>query len=414
MPNIASAREPPRTPADRRGPKIRERPVRRRRRTATGILAAIAVAAAAAVAGCTSSRPAGNALAISVSQTACGGAWSASGGTRTFQLTNTGTVTIEVDLTDPTSGGVYAEVYGLAPQATRPMQVELGHGSYAFRCYPADNDAVTGPTVQISTGPSTGSEAENPVSTADLIPAVKSYDTYVDNGLAKLATDVAALDTAARGGTRAQAEAAWLTAHLQYNGLGAAYGTFGDLATAIDGLPDGHPQGVADKDFTGFHRIEYELWHGAPMTTVAQYTKQLATDVATLRTDFPKEEIAPNDLPLRAHEIIENTLQFQLTGAADLGSGTTLATAYANLDGDQEVLDVIAPVISTRDGSWASIAQWEALTRSDVEKAKRADGTWIAVADLDPALAHRIDADFGGLLEALAPVAAIGDVRRTQ
>ena len=72
--------------------------------------------------------------------------WHASGGTQTFQVTNGDIVTTEVQLTDPHSGGVYAEVEALAPNATRPMLVRLGHGTYAFRCYPEDNDAVNGPT----------------------------------------------------------------------------------------------------------------------------------------------------------------------------------------------------------------------------------------------------------------------------
>ena len=38
-----------------------------------------------------------------------------------------------------------------------------------------------------------------------------------------------------------------------------------------------------------------------------------------------------SDIGLRTHEILENTLQFQLTGHDDYGGGTTLATTLANI-----------------------------------------------------------------------------------
>ena len=338
-------------------------PVRTRRRGALGIavpVVASAGAVLAALAACTSSSAASapNSLTVTVDRGACGASWQASGGAQTFDLHNRDIVTTEVQLVDPATGGVYAEVESLAPNATRPMRVQLGHGDYAFRCYPEDADAVSGPTVRVTTGAVTGSPAVRPVSSIDLAGAVKSYQAYTTKALGTLATDVATLDRAARSGDRASAESAWLPAHLAYNRLGAAYGTFGDFADAIDGLPDGLTGGVHDPDFSGFHRIEYGLWHGESMATIAKLTDKLVSDVAGLRSDFPTEQIDPNDLPLRAHEIMENALQFQLTGRADQGSGTSLATALANVDGTQAVLNAIAPVMQSRYTGWPTVATW--------------------------------------------------------
>jgi iron uptake system EfeUOB component EfeO/EfeM len=376
--------------------------------------AALAAASMLASSACTSSSPASNGLAVTVSRGSCGGAWHASGGDQTFQVHNADIVTTEVQLIDPSSGGVYAEVESLAPNATRPMQVRLGHASYAFRCYPEDTDALNGPTVRVTTGEAFGTAAVRPLSAVDLVPAVKSYQTYVIAGLTTLAGDVATLDAAVRSGNRPAAEAAWLPAHLQYNRLGAAYDTFGDFGDAIDGMPDGLPGGVHDPDFAGFHRIEYGLWHGESMPSLAKHADQLVSDVAGLRADFPTEQIDPNDLPLRAHEIMENTLQFQLSGHADEGSGTSLATALANVDGTQAVLDAIAPEMSPRYTGWANVATWMTTFRTALAVAQRPGGGWTPVGALPVAARQRIDAAAGGLLEALAPIAAIGDVRRTQ
>jgi iron uptake system component EfeO len=396
---------------DRSGPSAA------RGRGPRGLVAlAVTAASVAALGACTSSSaaPAASALTVTVDRGACGASWLAPSGVQTFQVHNRDIVTTEVQLVDPTTGGVYAEVESLAPNSTRPMRIQLGHGDYAFRCYPEDADAVNGPTVRITAGAANGSAAVLPVSGIDLAGSVTSYQAYTTGALATLANDVATLDRAATSGNRGSAEAAWLPAHLAYNRLGAAYGTFGDFADAIDGMPDGLPGGVNDPDFSGFHRIEYGLWHGESMAMIAKFANKLVGDVAGLRADFPTEQIDANDLPLRAHEIMENTLQFQLTGHADQGSGTSLATALANVDGTQAVLDAIAPVMAPRYTGWSTVGTWMTTLRTALAAAQRPGGGWTPVADMSVAGRQRIDSAAGGLLEALAPIAAIGDVRRTQ
>ncbi len=50
----------------------------------------------------------------------------------------------------------------------------------------------------------------------------------------------------------------------------------------------------------------------------------------------PSRPPPPNDLSLRTHEILENTLQFEFTGEDDQGSHTGLATAMANVAGHRD------------------------------------------------------------------------------
>jgi iron uptake system EfeUOB component EfeO/EfeM len=160
-------------------------------------------------------------------------------------------------------------------------------------------------------------------------------------------------------------------------------------------------------------RIEYGLWHGQAPASLASIGEQLGADVAGLRQDFPKEQTDPNDLPLRAHEIMENALQFELTGQADQGSGTELATIGANLDGTQAVLNALAPLMTKRYAGWPQVSTWIARTRALVAAGHRPDGTWIAPTALDRQTRMRLDAAVSQLVEVLAPIAAIGDVRRT-
>jgi iron uptake system EfeUOB component EfeO/EfeM len=254
-----------------------------------------------AVAGCTHHTPHRDTGEITVTRGNCGPAWHVPGGTATFQIRNAGTVTTDVELVDPTSGGIYAEVDALAPGTSRPMRVLLGRGQYAFRCLGDETDSVTGPVVRVADGPAHGAPAIQPVTEQDLAGAVRQYRSYVSTGLGRLDANVAALRRAVHAGDLAGARAAWLTAHLAYERLGAAYGTFGDFADAIDGRPDGLPGGVRDPGFTGFHRIEYGLWHAESAAALSRSVDRLATDVAALRKNFSKEQTDPHDLPLGAH-----------------------------------------------------------------------------------------------------------------
>jgi iron uptake system component EfeO len=364
------------------------------------ILAGAAPMLLLGVAACTGAGPAP--AAVEVTRGGCGTGWAKPhGGDQTIRVHNVGTVTMEVQLVDPATHGVYAEVESLAPGATRPIRLVLARGRYAFTCLPEDSDVETGPAVTVPDGPARGAEA---------VPAVSEVDLTA--GLAALTSGVGGLRAAVRSGDRLRSRDAWLTAQLAYGRLGAAYDTFGDLAGAIDGTPAGLPGGVRDPGFTGLRRVEWGLWHGEAMPAVATVADRLAGDVATLRKEFAAERTDPNDLPLRAHEILENSLQFELTGDADQGGGAGLAIISANLDGTRAVLDAIAPVLQPRYPGWAGVNDELAALRKLVG-AQHRNGRWTAPRALSRPDRERLDGALGQLLEHLAPIAAIGEVRRT-
>ncbi len=291
-------------------------------------------------------KPAGD-QTVAVSETECGKGFSApKPGRQTFQMRNTGGKTSEVYLIDPSTSAVYGEIEGLAPGTTRDLVATVAGGTYAWRCVPTGGRAVTSRTVTVSGGGA--AKPVVPVSEQDLAAPLKAYKTYVGQGLDTLVTQTRALDDDIEHGHLDKARTDWLTAHRTYASLGAAYGTFEDYDQKIDGRADGLPDGERDKDFTGFLRIEYGLWHGQGADDLRAPARQLAADAAGLRTAFPAQDFDPGDLPLRAHEILENTLQFELTGDTDEGSGTNLATADANLAGTRELLTVLKPLLTTR------------------------------------------------------------------
>jgi len=352
------------------------------------------------------------AVQASSTSTQCGQGWrKPHAGLQVFDVRNVANDAEEVYLTNST-GALLGEVDGLAPGTTRPIEVTLGRGSYSFRCLVEDSDAVSGPTVRIAEGPATGGPAVLPVNEHDAIPPTLVYQKWVGSEFSGVLARVNTLRSAVDSGDLTGARTAWLPAHEAFTRLGGAYGAFGDLGAAVDGTDAGLPGGVHDKDFTGFHRVEYGLWHGESARSLRGPVDQLDKDIKELSTQWAGTRMDPLDTGLRAHEITEDSIQLDLTGRSDFGSGTSLATARAGLDGTEELLKVLRPLLAPRDARLPEIESSLHTAEQDLDALRSKDG-WRAPGSLPRAERERIDSDFGGLVENLAPVAVIFDIRRT-
>jgi iron uptake system component EfeO len=374
------------------------------------LTAALAMSAGL-LAACGGSGPPTN--LISVSNGGCGSSWHlASPGWYTFQVYDASAEGGEVDLINPADGAVYAEVNGLGPGTSSPMRLDVGSGSYAFRCFFDDYDPITGPTVVVS-GHAAGTPAILPITSNDLLAPAREYHAYVAAGLNTLVSQADGLAAEVRGGNLGAARTAWLPAHLTYERLGAAYDAFGNFDQEIDGRPDGLAGDVTSPQWTGFYRLEYGLWHGQSARDLTRIADTLDANVRALRTSWPSTEINLLDIGLRTHEILENALEFQLTGHDDYGSGSTLATTQANITGTLELLTVLHPLLVVRYAALPEVYTWLDRLNFLLNQDKRPNGTWIGVSQLSASSREELDAACGQALEELSPIAAITEPRIT-
>jgi iron uptake system component EfeO len=353
--------------------------------------------------------------AVSVRFSACGGRWKPErDGQLDLAVTNRYSEVADVYLANARTGAVYDELEGLAPRATAAVDATLGDGSYQLQCYTEENNVWLGPVVHVtsSAAPSLRTPGVVPVTFAELVPPTKAYQAWITSRLPVLLTQVKALRAAVAGGPTAAAKAAWLTAHLTYETLGAAYDAFGPLDDKINGFPPGSESWHADHGLTGFHLVEGLLWSDAPTGRLVPAVTQLQHYVELLIKQFATAEIQPADLPLRAHEIIENAVQFELNAETDEGSQTNLATVGANLYGAQTALSFVAPLLRTRYPELQKTKQALAASRKLIAGFDD-HGHWPALQSLSTIQRERVDASLEGLVELLAPVAAIGDIRST-
>ncbi|WP_222854238.1 EfeM/EfeO family lipoprotein [Fodinicola acaciae] len=344
---------------------------------------------------------------LTVARSGCGDGWNAPhAGDQVLYVHNLDDRSAEAYVVDAASGTVFAEVEALGPATTRPMHVSLPAGAYALKCVIEDTDPITGPTVRIG-GAATGTSGIRPVTRADLVAPVRAYQRLVSAGIGTLIRDTTALRQAVASGDRASAQAAWLTAHLSYQRLGAAYDAFGDIDGPINGTTAGLPGGVTDAGFTGFHRIEYGLWHNAPPPSLQTFADKLLADTRTLQSQFADAQVDPRDLGLRTHEILEDASRDELTGHTDYGSDSMVATTEADLDGTRMVLGTLRPVLQ---GRYAGLPALD-VSLNRLQTALDT-GRGQPFGALPTARRQAISSALGDALERLAPIAVICDARR--
>jgi iron uptake system component EfeO len=349
-----------------------------------------------------------------VNRDKCGVGWTESaGGALHFEVTNTGVKPVDVVLEGANDSKIYGELEGIGTHGTAELDVVLGDGDYRFACAQADGDPHLGAVVTVAGSAHRDdlTPGVREVTINDLLAPTREYEAWIDARLPELGDAVRALDASVVQGDIATAKQRWLAAHSLYETLGAAYGAFGDLDGAINGAPASGSDALSDPELTGFQKAEALLWSGAPAAAIQPVTEQLVTDVASLTTEFADAHIDGIDMGLRAHEILENTIEGVLGGDGASPSGSELATIDANLAGTQEAFSVLEPLLASR---YADLDKTEKALAADVtavESYRGADGGWMPLSALSVTERRALDARLGATIELLAPVAAICDPR---
>jgi high-affinity iron transporter len=313
------------------------------------------------------------------------------------------------------SGHTVARLRGSRPGTTRALPVDLRPGTYLWGCYLAGEPSHTSEAERVPVDNTYGGPGTPvvPVSRTDLAAPYAAYRRYVTEHVttlrAQLTTVASALDAADRAG----AERAWLDAHLTWLEIGqdnAAYGAFGRLGRRIDGTAAGLPGGTGDPGFTGFHRVELDLWGGSALTAAAADTAVLEQLVARLAarpiaTWLPTSKAGESSWILRVHEVLEDALRDSLSGDDEYGSGTTLASVTADVTATREVLGLLAPLVRARKPHLvAKVVKRLDHLSAVVARLRAADGTWPPFASLTTQQREQVDAALGAALETVAPV----------
>ncbi len=330
------------------------------------ILGALSVAGVAALAltGCVANTPAGgDALTVTSNDTACEvSAVSTPSGTLAFDVTNEGSQVTEFYLLASDGLRIVGEVENIAPGASRTLTVVAQPGEYFTLCKPGmigegvgrAGFQVTGDAVAIS-----GEDAELKEA------AVGLYAAFVKDQVEQLVPATEEFVEAYVSGDDEKARELFPHVRAYYERIEPVAESLGDLDPRIDYR---EVDAVAeDLDWTGFHRIEKDLWvpeqgarnsdgetpawqDWAPSTEVqrAEFGDLLLADVDELNAYVHSDEFvrALTDggiasISNGAIGLLDEVATGKITGEEDWWSGTDLYDFQANVEGSKNAYLIV-------------------------------------------------------------------------
>ncbi|CAN7200939.1 peptidase M75 family protein [Microbacterium sp. LjRoot45] len=378
-------------------------------------LAVVAVVGvtALALAGCVAKADvaASDALTVTSTDTSCDvSTGTATSGTLTFQVANDSSQVSEFYLLADDGLRIVGEVENIAPGASRTLTVVAQPGEYFTLCKPGmvgEGVGRAGFTVSGEAVAATGDDAEQKQQAVDL------YAAFVKDQVEQLVPAVDEFVAAYESGDDETARTQFPQVRAFYERIEPVAESLGDLDPRIDYREvDAVAEGL---DWTGFHRIEKDLWvpekdalnadgetpawqDWAPSTDAerAAFGDQLIADVAELNdyvhsTDFQAALDAQGVAGISngAIALLDEVATGKITGEEDWWSGTDLWDFAANVEGSKMAFSLVEDFAVATGDEGATLAQqidegYDALEESLATHGSLTDG-FVAYGELTDA-----------------------------
>ncbi|MGV1089499.1 MAG: iron uptake system protein EfeO [Mycobacterium sp.] len=317
----------------------------------TGIAALAAVLAGAGAAGCTAKEsksadtgaasPA--AIAVDASDTACRlSAIEAGTGPSTFVVTNTGNKATEFYVYGE-GERVLGEVENVSPGLQRTLVIQFNQpGTYQTACKPGMvGDGIRADfTVRGEATATAGGLFKE---------AADNYKGYVDSQADELIPAVESFVAAIKAGDIEAAKARYPISRTPYERIEPVAESFpDDLDPRIDLREADLEPG---QRWTGFHRLEKDLWVSGLQPDTNAVADQLLADVTELRDkiEAPDYTVDATQIAGGAQGLLDEVASSKITGEEDIFSHTDLWDFSANLEGSRAAVGAVRPILDDRD-----------------------------------------------------------------
>ncbi|MDW3846081.1 cupredoxin domain-containing protein [Micromonospora sp. BRA006-A] len=305
--------------------------------------AAAGLLAVAGLAGCGGGDDAdatnGGPIAVKATDTVCEvGDTEIDAGQVTFKVTNTGSKVNEFYVY-AAGDRVMGEVENIAPGLSRELRVELTAGTYETACKPGMSGRGIRGALKVS------GTAATVAPDAALTQATESYQRYVRSQTAALLTKTEEFVAAVKANDVAKAKALYPVARTYWERIEPVAESFGDLDPKIDGREEVVEEGM---EFTGFHRIEKDLWTTGDVSSDGPIADRLLVDVKAIVAKADAEKLTPLQLANGAKALLDEVASGKITGEEERYSHTDLWDFNANLEGSKAAIAALRPALEQR------------------------------------------------------------------
>ena len=324
----------------------------------------------------------------------------AAAGTVEFQVSNKGSQVNEFYVYAK-DGRVLGEVENITPGLSRSLKVELSQpGTYETACKPGmKGDGIRGDFTV------TGSSATGAAkSDQKLTAAVAAYRTYVAREADELLARTTDFTTAVKAGDAAKAKKLYAAARGPWEEIEPVAESFGDLDPRIDGREDVVDEGMA---FTGYHRLEKDLWKDGLQEDSAAVADQLLADVRQVVAKARAVQLNPLQLANGSKALLDEMATGKVTGEEERYSHTDLHDFAANFEGSKQAIGALRPALDERDPKLLAAidASFTALD-DELDRHRTGDG-FVAYTALSDAQVKRLTVALDAVSEQVAQVAGV-------
>ncbi|QDQ91316.1 peptidase M75 family protein [Rhodococcus sp. WB9] len=340
------------------------------KRRTTFALASVAVLPLA-LAGCTEKSTAStDDITVTASDDTCDvSADSGTTGNSTFQVTNNGTKVTEFYVFAEGDRAM-GEVENIGPGLTRQLIVSLPDaGTYQLACKPG----MVGDGIRQEftvTGDSMSASDES----GQLAEAADGYRRYIRSQVVALQDTTQQFVDAVKAGNIDQAKSLFPVSRTYYERIEPEAESFGELDPKLDLREADLEPG---QEWTGFHRLEKDLWVTGPQPDTNAIADQLVVDVQYLADQVNAEDytIDPTKIAGDAQGLLDEISTSKITGEEDIFSHTDLWDFQANVDGSQAAVAALQPIIDERNPELAAnITQRFADLDAELAQYRQGDG----------------------------------------
>lgn len=259
----------------------------------------------------------------------------------TFEVTNKGSRVTEFYLYGE-GDRIMGEVENISPGLTRKLVVDVRQaGNYQTACKPGMRGEGIRGDFEV-----TGQAAAQEDPGGHLAAAADSYEAYVDEQIERLVPKTKEFAAAVKAGDVERAKNLYPIARTYWERIEPVAESFADLDPKIDGREDVLEEGMA---FTGFHRLEKDLWVSGLAPDSARIAETLVADVEELASRTRQVELTPVRLASGAKELLDEVATSKITGEEDRYSHTDLWDFQANVDGSKAAVDALRAAVRQRD-----------------------------------------------------------------
>jgi len=250
----------------------------------------------------------------------------------------------------------------------------------------------------------TGEAAKAVDTDAGLRQATESYSRYVESQSTALVEKTTEFVAAVKAGRIEEAKALFPVARTHWERIEPVAEIFGDLDPQIDGREADLEPGTP---FTGYHRLEKDLWVTKDVSRSGPIADKLLADVKKVVALAAETELTPLQLANGSKELLDEVATGKITGEEDIFSHTDLWDFRANVDGSKAAIAALRPVLLQRDPELVALIDRRfAAVDAALDKHVRGDGFKL-YTELTKAEVRELAAVVDAASEPISKVAAV-------